>query len=107
VPLSQLIDTLNARFGTELNQADQLFFDQMVEAAVADDGLRNAASVNPEEKFKLVFGNLLERLLVERMDQNEEIFVRFMNDEAFQRIVSAWMAEEAYRRLQATSRSDA
>jgi uncharacterized heparinase superfamily protein len=33
------------------------------------------------------------------MDQNEEIFVRFMNDASFQKIVTAWMASEAYRRL--------
>jgi type I restriction enzyme R subunit len=30
-----------------------------------------------------VFKNLLETLFVERMDQNEEIFVRFMNGPAF------------------------
>ena len=33
------------------------------------------------------------------MDQNEEIFVRFMNDLPFQKVVTAWMASEAYRRL--------
>jgi type I restriction enzyme R subunit len=103
VPLSQLIDVVNERFGTDFNQADQLFFDQLVEAAMADDGLRQAAAVNPGDKFELVFRNLLERLFVERMDQNEEIFVRFMNDAPFQKIVTAWMASEAYRRL----RSDA
>ena len=99
VPLSQLIDIVNERFGTDFNQADQLFFDQIVEAAMADDGLRQAAAVNPGDKFELVFRNLLERLFVERMDQNEEIFVRFMNDASFQKIVTAWMASEAYRRL--------
>ena len=99
VPLSQLIDIVNERFGTDFNQADQLFFDQIVEAAMADDGLRQAAVVNPEDKFRLVFRNLLDKLFVERMDQNEEIFVRFMNDAPFQKIVTAWMASEAYRRL--------
>lgn len=99
VPLSQLIDVVNVRFGTDFNQADQLFFDQIVEAAMADDGLRQAAAVNPGDKFELVFKNLLEKLFVERMDQNEEIFVRFMNDVSFQKIVTAWMASEAYRRL--------
>ena len=99
VPLSQLIDIVNERFGTDFNQADQLFFDQIVEAAMADHGLRQAAAVNPGDKFELVFRNLLERLFVERMDQNEEIFVRFMNDVPFQKIVTAWMASEAYRRL--------
>ena len=99
VPLSQLIDIVNERFGTDFNQADQLFFDQIVEAAMADDGLRQAAAVNPGDKFELVFKSLLENLFVERMDQNEDIFVRFMNDAPFQKIVTTWMASEAYRRL--------
>jgi type I restriction enzyme, R subunit len=99
VLLSQLIDVVNERFGTDFNQADQLFFDQIVEAAMADEGIRQAAAVNPGDKFELVFKNLLERLFVERMDQNEEIFVRFMNDVPFQKIVTTWMASEAYRRL--------
>jgi hypothetical protein len=87
-------------FGTDFNQADQLFFDQIVEAAMGDDGLRQAAAVNPEDKVELVFRNLLERLFVERMDQNEEICVRYMNDIPFKDAVSTWMASEAYRRLQ-------
>ena len=99
VPLSQLIDIVNERFGTDFNQADQLFFDQIVEAAMTDDGLQQAAAVNPGDKFELVFRNLLENLFIERMDQNEEIFVRFMNDRSFQKIVTAWMASETYRRL--------
>jgi type I restriction enzyme, R subunit len=105
VPLSQLIDLVNERFGTDFNQADQLFFDQIVEVAVTDDGLRQAAAVNPEDKFELVFRNLLERLCVERMDQNEEIFVRYMNDAPFREIVSSWMASQAYRRLRTGSSS--
>ena len=99
VLLSQLIDLVNERFGTDFNQADQLFFDQIVEAAMADDGLRQAAAVNPGDKFELVFKHLIENLFVERMDQNEEIFVRFMNDLPFQKVVTAWMASEAYKRL--------
>jgi len=46
--------------GTRTGVADQLFFDQIVEAAVSDEGLRQAAAVNPEDKFELVFKNLLE-----------------------------------------------
>ncbi len=98
-PLSQLIHVVNERFGTDFNEADQLFFDQIVEAAVSDDALRETAAVNPESRFELVFGKLIERLFTERMDQNEEIFIRYMNDEPFREEVSAWMASEAYRRL--------
>ena len=66
---------------------------------MGDDGLRRAAVVNPGDKFELLFRNVLERLFVDRMDQNEDIFVRFMNDAAFQKVVTSWMAEEASRRL--------
>ncbi len=101
--LSQLINIVNERFGTDFNQADQLFFDQIVEAAMGDDGLRQAAAVNPGDKFELVFKNLLETLFVERMDQNEEIFVRYMNDPEFQKVVTGWMASEAYRRFRSSA----
>ena len=99
VPLSQLIYIVNERFGTDFNQADQLFFDQIVEAAVGDESLRHAAEVNPENRFALVFDNLLRQLFIERMDQNEEIFVRYMNDARFRKTVNEWMGSEAYRRL--------
>jgi len=99
VTLSRLIDIVNGRFGTDFNHADQLFFDQIVEAAIADEALKQAAAVNPEYKFELVFRNLLEALFVERMDHNEGIFVRFMNDPAFQKVVTGWLAAEAYKRL--------
>jgi type I restriction enzyme R subunit len=99
VSLSRLIDVVNDRFGTDFNQADQLFFDQIVEAAISDAALRQAAAVNPGDKFELVFKNLLETLFVERMDQNEEIFARFMNDKSFQKVVTGWLSSEAYRKL--------
>jgi type I restriction enzyme R subunit len=99
VALSQLICLLNERFGTAFNQADQLFFDQIVEAAMADAGLKQAAAVNPGDKFELVFKSLLESLFVERMDENEEIFIRFMNDPVFQKLVTAWLSSEAYKKL--------
>lgn len=99
VPLSRLIDVVNDLFGTDFNQADQLFFDQIVEAAVSDAALKQAAAVNPGDKFELVFKNLLEALFVERMDQNEEIFAKFMNDKSFQKVVTGWLSSEAYRKL--------
>ncbi len=106
VALSQLIRIINERFGTNFTQADQLFFDQIVEAAVADADLRQAAAVNPKDRFELVFRNLLENLFVERMDQNEEIFIRYMNDASFREVVNNWMSMEAYRRLRNVSKKN-
>lgn len=46
MPLSRLIDLVNERIGTDFNEADQLFLDQIVEAAVTDDALRRIAAGN-------------------------------------------------------------
>ena len=102
VPLSRLIDVINDRFGTDFTDADQLFFDQIVEAALADEGLRQAAQANPEEKFAIMFNRVLESLFIERMDQNEDIFARFINDQGFQKLVATWLVGDVYKRLQAT-----
>jgi type I restriction enzyme R subunit len=99
VPLSRPIDVINDRFGTDFNQADQLFFDQLVEAAAQDSVLQQAAKVNPEDKFALVFTSMLETLFIERMEQNEEVFARYMNDPAFQEVITSWLSDEVYRRL--------
>lgn len=99
IALSRIIAIINDRFGTDFNQADQLFFEQLVEAAADSDELRQSAQINSEDKFSLVFNQLLESLFIERMDQNETIFARYMNDASFQKIVSGLLSTEVYRRL--------
>lgn len=103
VPLSRLIDVINERFGTDFTDADQLFFDQIIQAAIEDGSLREAAAVNPQEKFALLFSGLLETLLIERMEQNEDIFARFMNEQDFQSLVSEWISKKVYAQFRAHS----
>jgi type I restriction enzyme, R subunit len=99
VPLSRLIDLINDRFGEELNEADQLFFDQITEAASLVDSITQAAQTNPMEKFQLVFGQVLESLFIERMEINEDLFARYMNDPEFKEVVSQWLGQQVYSRI--------
>lgn len=99
VPLSRLIDLINERFGTDFNAADQLFFDQLVEAAIRVESLRQAAEANPFDKFQLVFRQVLESLFIERMEMNEEMFARFMNEGEFQEVVAQWLGRQVYQRF--------
>ena len=99
VTLSSLIDHLNERFGTEFTDADRLFFAQVAEAATAHETLQAAAAVNTMENFAFVFDRLLEGLFVERMEGNEAIFGRVMNDPNFRKIAAQHLLEEVYRRL--------
>lgn len=96
IQLSSLINVLNDRFGTEFTVADQLFFDQVKETAIANEELQSAAKVNSLENFHDVFNKMLVNLFVERMDGNEEIFVRLMNDEEFKSIASKYLSKQVY-----------
>jgi type I restriction enzyme, R subunit len=99
VPLSRLIDQINERFGEDLNEADQLFFDQITEAAALIDRLTQAAQTNPIDKFQLVFDRVLESLFIERMELNEDLFARYMNDPEFKELVSQWLGQQVYARI--------
>jgi type I restriction enzyme R subunit len=99
VHLSKLITLINDRFGTDFNEADQLFFDQIVEAAIRDGRLADIALANTLEKFQLVFRQLLESLFIERMDTNEEIFSRFMGENEFNSAISEALAKQVYERF--------
>ncbi len=96
IKLSELIDLLNERFGTEFTQADQLFFDQIQEEAVADEGLRKAATVNTVDDFRYVFSKAFEGLVIERMEGNEEIFSRLMSDDEFRKMASEHLLHKVY-----------
>lgn len=99
VSLSRLIDIINERFGGELNEADQLFFDQIAEAASQNESLQKAAEVNSLEKFQLVFRQVLESLFIERMELNEELFTDYMGKPDMQELVSKWLGSQVYDRL--------
>lgn len=99
VPLSRLIDLINERFGSELSEADQLFFDQIAEAASQNETLRKAAEVNSFEKFQLVFRQVLESLFIERMELNEGLFTDYMRKPELQAVVSNWLGSQVYDRL--------
>jgi type I restriction enzyme R subunit len=99
VELSTLIDLINERFGTDFTPADELFFSQIREEAIADEELRQAAHANTIENFRFVFDKALETLFIDRMEQNEEIFAKFMNDKDFQKIVADTLLRQVYTEI--------
>ena len=90
---------LNERFGTAFKPGDQLFFDAIREDAIADGHLRQAALANTMENFGYVFRKALEELFIDRMEQNEEITAKFMNEERFREIVSQHLLQGVYGQI--------
>jgi type I restriction enzyme R subunit len=103
IRLSELIDLLNERFGTDFTQADQLFFDQIQEEAIESDALKQAAETNSKEDFRYVFEKAFEGLVIDRMEGNEEIFGKLMADGEFRTLALEHLLHKVYRTLKGKS----
>ncbi len=97
--LSEIIEVLNKKFQTEFNTADKLFFDQIEEELVVHGGLKEQAQNNPIENFKFGFEELFLDKLIARMEQNQDIFTKMMDDKEFGDVVKGYMLKKVYERL--------
>jgi type I restriction enzyme R subunit len=82
-PLSEIIQVLNERFGTEFTEEDRLFFEQIREKATANEQVVKLRQANPFDKFQLGLRQLIESLMVQRMAENDKIVTRYMDDREF------------------------
>ncbi|TXC78771.1 type I restriction endonuclease subunit R [Luteibaculum oceani] len=99
--LSEIIKSLNTRFGTEFTDADRLFFDQ-IEAELKDDNaLAEQAKSNSIENFKYGFNDKFLEKLIGRMEQNQDIFSKIMDDQNFGNLVKDYFMQRVYRELTA------
>lgn len=97
--LSEIIDTLNTRFGTEFTEADKVFVDQIEQTCVENEALAAQARVNTPENFKLALDKVLEGMVIDRLDANQDFFGRMIDDPAFGAVVRDYLAKKVYGRL--------
>ena len=56
------------------------------------------------ENFGFVFRKALKDIFIDRMDQNEEITAKFMNEDRFREVVSGQLLQEVYEQIRAEAR---
>lgn len=98
-PLSEIIDTLNGRFGTQFTEEDRLFFEQIHERAKNSESVRETAKANTFDKFELSFRKTVEGLMVERMQENDAIVGRYLSDAEFRNAALSVLARTTYEAL--------
>ncbi|WP_049917639.1 type I restriction endonuclease subunit R [Haloferax denitrificans] len=103
VELSTIVEKVNEELGTDFTQADQLFLDQLKEDALDDDHLRRSAQVNSRENFALEFDDALTEMFIDRMDQNQELFAKFMDNEEVQKVITNHLRQRVYEESQAAN----
>ena len=105
-PLSEIIDRLNERLGTDFTDEDRLFFEQVKERAVHSEEIRQTALANTLDKFSLGIRPQVGKLMIERMGENDTLVTRYLDDPEFQEIASEVLAREIYEAVGAGGARD-
>jgi len=95
-PLSDIIEVVNERFGTDFTEEDRLFFEQIKEKACADDHIIKTAIANTLDKFEIGVRKPIIDLMIQRMAENDRIVSKFMDDKEFQNVVYPLLAKEIF-----------
>jgi type I restriction enzyme R subunit len=100
-PLSEIIEVLNDRFGTNFTDEDRLFFEQIKEKATKSPEVVRLRRANPFDKFQLGLRQMLEDLMIQRMGENDKIVSRYMDDKAFEDAAFAVLSRVIYETIPA------
>jgi type I restriction enzyme, R subunit len=98
-PLSEIIQILNERFGTNFTEEDRLFFEQIREKATNTPAIIKLRQANPFDKFKLGLRKMIEDLMIQRMGENDKIVTRYMDDKAFENEAFAVLSKVIYENI--------
>ncbi|UYZ84869.1 DEAD/DEAH box helicase family protein [Entomomonas sp. E2T0] len=95
---SHLIDELNETFGTDFTIADQLFFDQIEQAALENEQIVQAVKANSLDSFTEYLSEKLIELFLARIAGNEEVCNKVMSTEELRHKVATRLAKHIYTR---------
>src|SRR6266567_8426002 len=84
-PLSQIVSSLNDRFGTEFAESDfTRFFGGVADKLAAQEGIQEAAAVNTPENFRLVLAQAFEEQVAAQMTSAQFLALKFMDEPGMQ-----------------------
>jgi type I restriction enzyme R subunit len=102
-PLSEIIQILNSKFGTNFTEEDRFFFEQIREKATSNEQVVKLRRANPFDKFQLGLRQLIEDMMVQRMADNDRIVTRYMDDAEFHNAAFDVLSKAIYESIPAES----
>ena len=97
-PLSEVIRTINDRFGTDFTDEDRLLMEQVVGDLAKDEGLSAQARSNSLDNFRHVFEPKATHAVLERNERNSEIVQQFIANDEIRRLWLDAMIREYHSR---------
>lgn len=101
-PLSELIEKINEKFGTEFTGIDKVL-EQFVSDMDNNEELRTQARNNSKEHFKFPFNDAFMDVVIDRMVQNQSFCERVLDDEKFGNTIKDLLVGVVYERLRQDS----
>ncbi|MBD2759639.1 type I restriction endonuclease subunit R [Yimella sp. cx-573] len=103
--LSSIIGLLNERFGLNLTETDQLFFEQARAHLDENPKVRAVALHNDEDQFMSVFDDYLEGTMLDRQDANGVLLQAFLDKPDFRAALTQMIGREFYRTIREAGES--
>jgi len=98
VLLSEIIQRINDRFGTNISDVDRLFTDQVADDLVADARIQVEALANSEEAFGVGFDKTWMGALTGRMSANEKFAFQLLDNDELRGALLDEYRPDIYRR---------
>src|ERR1019366_9753905 len=98
-PLSEVIELINERFGTNFTETDKLMMVQVVNDLADDQGLADQARTNTMTNFSHAFNPAAMEAVITRMERNDGIAGQFMANEELRGMMLDAMMREFYQRM--------
>lgn len=96
IRLSSILDKLNDRFGTNFTETDFLSREQVKEDMLNSEEVRQQAKNNTKDNFKFAFERSFMNFVIDRMNTNQEFFMKILENDEFKTYIMSDMMDEVY-----------
>ena len=99
--LSQIIQELNERFGTDFTAEDKVFIEHLEGKLATDQALEASVKVNTPENARLTFDHVANDKVQELIDTNFKFYKQINDDPEFGKFLLDWLFERYSQRMSA------
>lgn len=97
-PLSQIIQHLNQRFGTDFSEDDKVFIEQLETKLDHSDTLKASIRINSLENAQLTCNNVVNDQMQEMVETNFKFYKQFNDDPDFAQALLNWLFQRYLER---------
>jgi len=92
-PLSQIIQQLNQRFGTDFSDSDKVFIEQLETKLDSNDFLKASVRINSQSLARLTFNDVVSDEIQETIETNFKFYKQFNDRPEFAEFLLNWLFE--------------